>query len=131
MQRERLSSTGIGRGVAIPHALFDRIVSPVASLTRLARPIDFHGPDDDPVDLVYTLLWPRSAVAAFLPALAQTCRLLRAPGTREGLRRARSADEVMAIFKTESCPAVGTISTDLYTLHVESSVVMPKHLGNA
>ncbi|TIQ74122.1 MAG: PTS sugar transporter subunit IIA, partial [Mesorhizobium sp.] len=65
--RERLGSTGIGHGVAIPHALLGTISSPVASLTRLAQPIDFEGPDDDPVDLIYTVLWPRSATSAFLP----------------------------------------------------------------
>ena len=56
--RECLGSTGIGRGVAIPHALLGMISSPAASLTRLAQPIDFDGPDDDPVDLIYTILWP-------------------------------------------------------------------------
>ncbi|MER8508969.1 PTS sugar transporter subunit IIA [Mesorhizobium sp. M0894] len=63
--REDFGSTGIGRGVAIPHALLGMISSPVASLTRLAQPIDFDGPDDDPVDLIYTVLWPRSATSAF------------------------------------------------------------------
>lgn len=54
--REDFGSTGIGRGVAIPHALLGMISSPVASLTRLAQPIDFDGPDDDPVDLIYCTL---------------------------------------------------------------------------
>ncbi|MBZ9710408.1 PTS sugar transporter subunit IIA [Mesorhizobium sp. ESP7-2] len=84
-------STGLGRGVATPHALFDTISSPVASFARLHRPIDFGGPDDDPVDIVYTLVWPRSAVSAFLPALSQVCRVLRMPRTREGLQQAQSA----------------------------------------
>ncbi|WP_287206241.1 PTS sugar transporter subunit IIA [Mesorhizobium sp.] len=69
--RECLGSTGIGRGVAIPHALLGMISSPAASLTRLAQPIDFDGPDDNPVDLIYTILWPASATSAFLPALSQ------------------------------------------------------------
>ncbi|RWG82881.1 MAG: PTS sugar transporter subunit IIA [Mesorhizobium sp.] len=99
--RERLGSTGIGRGVAIPHALLDTISSPVASLTRLAPPIGFEGPDDDPVDLIYTVLWPRSATSAFLPALSQMCRLFRASQVREQLRRAQSPDEVLAILEAE------------------------------
>ncbi|PBB81209.1 PTS lactose transporter subunit IIB [Mesorhizobium sp. WSM3879] len=98
--RERLGSTGIGRGVAIPHALLSTISSPVASLTRLAPPIDFEGPDDDPVNLIYTVLWPRSATSTFLPALSQMCRLFRTSQV-EQLRQARSSDEVLAILETE------------------------------
>ncbi|MCZ8548338.1 PTS sugar transporter subunit IIA [Mesorhizobium qingshengii] len=120
--RECLGSTGIGRGVAVPHALFDRISSPVASFTRLAAPVDFGGPDDDPVDIVYTLLWPRSAVPAFLPALSQVCRLLRAPGTREGLRQALSTGEVMAILDADNHPA---ISANLHACQAELRIVMP------
>ncbi|WP_246678027.1 MULTISPECIES: PTS sugar transporter subunit IIA [unclassified Mesorhizobium] len=99
--RERLGSMGIGRGVAIPHALLSTIYSPVASLTRLAQPIHFDGPDDDPVDLIYTVLWPSSATPTFLPALSRICRLLRAPHFREQLRLARSSDEALATLETE------------------------------
>jgi PTS system nitrogen regulatory IIA component len=127
LHREGLGSTGIGRGVAIPHVLLDMISSPVASLTRLAQPIDFHSPDDDPVDLLYTLLWPRSAVPAFLPALSQMCRLLRSPQVREGLRQARSADEAMAIIDTD--PA--DISTNSHTYQAGLGIVMPRQLSNA
>lgn len=102
LDRECLSSTGIGHGVAIPHALLGTISSPVASLTRLAQPIDFEGPDDDPVDLIYTVLWPRSATSAFLPALSQICRLFRASQVRERLRQAGSSDEALVIFETKS-----------------------------
>ncbi|AZO58708.1 MAG: PTS sugar transporter subunit IIA [Mesorhizobium sp.] len=103
--RERLASTGIGRGVAIPHALLENICSPVASLTRLAPPVDFDGPDDDPVDLVYTILWPRSASSAFLPALSRICRLLRASQVRERLRLAQSADEALTVLETQLLPS--------------------------
>jgi PTS system nitrogen regulatory IIA component len=128
LDREFHGSTGIGRGVAIPHALLDMISAPVASLTRLAQPIDFHGPDDDPVDLLYTLLWPRSSVPTFLPALSQMCRLLRTPQVREGLRQARSADEVMAILDTDPRPA---ISTNSHTCQAGLGIVMPRQLSNA
>lgn len=98
LHRERLGSTGVGRGVAIPHTLLNSISSPIRSFTRLANPVDFNGPDGDPVDLLFTLLWPRSAVTAFLPALSQFCRMIRMPRIREGLRLARSASEVNAIL---------------------------------
>jgi PTS system nitrogen regulatory IIA component len=115
LHRECLGSTGIGRGVAIPHALLDTISSPVASFTRLAKPI------------VYTMLWPCSAVSAFLPALSQVCRVLRAPRIREGLRQAQSADEVMAILDTDPRPA---ISTNSHACQVGLGIVMPRQLSN-
>ena len=119
LDRECLSSTGIGGGVAIPHALLDTIYSPVASLTRLAQPIDFNGPDDDPVDLIYTVLWPRSATSAFLPALSQICRLLRVSQVRERLRQVRSPDEALAVLGTTPHPGV---SANLHTSHVGPGV---------
>ncbi|WP_244564041.1 PTS sugar transporter subunit IIA, partial [Ensifer aridi] len=53
-RRERLGSTAIGRGIAVPHALLRSISSPIASFTRLAPPVDFNSPDLVPVDLVFT-----------------------------------------------------------------------------
>ncbi|WP_105439290.1 PTS sugar transporter subunit IIA [Neorhizobium sp. T25_13] len=97
-ERESGRTNGIGRGIAIPHALLEPISDPVASFTRLTVPIDFGSADGHAVDLIFTLLWPRAAAVAFLPALAQLCRLLRASRIREGLRVARSADEVIAIL---------------------------------
>jgi PTS system nitrogen regulatory IIA component len=101
-RRERLGSTAIGRGVAVPHALLRSISSPVASFTRLAPTVDFNSPDLVPVDLVFTLLWPRSEARTFLPALSQLFRFVRAPLIREGLRLARSSEEVMAILQSEA-----------------------------
>lgn len=103
-RRERLGSTAIGRGVAVPHALLPSVSSPVASFTRLAPAIDFKSPDSDPVDLLFTLAWPRSQARDFLPALSQLIRMVRAPLIREGLRLARSREEVMAILVSEARP---------------------------
>nr|WIE91369.1 PTS sugar transporter subunit IIA [Mesorhizobium sp. WSM4875] len=124
--RERLGSTGIGYGVAIPHALLSPIYSPVASLTRLAPAVDFEGPDDDPVDLIYTVLWPRSAASAFLPALSQMCRLFRASQTREQLRQARSPDEVLAILESEPHQE---FSPDLHPSHAGLGVMVSRHFN--
>lgn len=96
--REQLGSTAIGRGIAVPHALLRSISSPAASFTRLAPPIDFNSPDGDPVDLVFTLLWPRAEGRSFLPAFSRLFRMVRAPLIREGLRLARTPEEVMAIL---------------------------------
>ena len=108
LRREQLGATSVAHGVAIPHARLDIVASPVASLTRLARPIDFGNPDDDPVDLLFTLLWPQSEPGSFLPALAKACRLFRSSRIRYGLRQAQSADEVLAILRTEPQPTVST-----------------------
>lgn len=77
LQRERLGSTGVGNGIAIPHgklASIDRITGVFA---RLANPVDFEALDDEPVDLVFLLLAPEGAGADHLKALSRTARLLR------------------------------------------------------
>ena len=99
LHREWLGSTGVGHGVAIPHALLDVISSPVASFTRLAKPIEFGSPDDDPVDLIFTLLWPRLDGRSFLRT--RSCMSTAPVGLDQSqLRNAQSADEVMAILST-------------------------------
>jgi PTS system nitrogen regulatory IIA component len=65
---------------------------------RLRRPIDFEARDDEPVDLVFAVLWPEEAAEGFLPALAGLCRILREPATVQGLRRAAAPPEVMALL---------------------------------
>src|SRR3990170_3320824 len=90
MQREKLGSTGIGTGIAIPHgklATLDRLVGLFA---RLERPVDFEALDGQPVDLVFVLLAPESAGADHLKALARVARLLRDPDVASKLRDARA-----------------------------------------
>lgn len=100
LARERLHPTAVGGGVAIPHALLDTSSPPAASLTQLAQPIDFGAPDDDGVDLVFALLWPRNDLSNFLPALAGACRLFRSSALRDMIREARSAAAVLAIIRS-------------------------------
>ncbi len=91
LQRERLGSTGVGHGVAIPHgklAKLDRIVGLIA---RLERPIDFESVDDQPVDLVFLLLAPEGAGADHLKALARIARVLRDSTIAANLRTAADA----------------------------------------
>ena len=98
LQRERLGSTGVGAGIAIPHgkiAGLDRIIGLFA---RLETPIDFEAVDGEPVDLVFLLLAPESAGADHLKALARISRFLRAPSAVEGLRAASSSEAVYEIL---------------------------------
>jgi PTS system nitrogen regulatory IIA component len=106
LRRERLGSTGIGHGVAIPHARLDGIAEPAAMLTTLEGPVRFGAPDDEPVDLLLTLLWPKDDVADFLPTLASFCRLLRRPGLRARLREAATPAEAHAWLELQDGPPV-------------------------
>jgi PTS system nitrogen regulatory IIA component len=94
LQRERLGSTGVGSGVAIPHGKLHALDRLVGVFARLARPVDFDSVDDQPVDLVFLLLAPESAGADHLKALARIARVLRNPSVAEGLRHAPSAAEL-------------------------------------
>ncbi|MFA7587603.1 MAG: PTS sugar transporter subunit IIA [Novosphingobium sp.] len=76
-ERERLGSTGFGRGVAIPHARLDGLQRPVAAFLRLGAPVEFDAADGMPVDLVFGLLSPEQAGAAHLHALAAVSRMMR------------------------------------------------------
>lgn len=76
-ERERLGSTGFGRGVAIPHARIEGLNRPVAAFLRLELPVAFEAADGMPVDLVFGLLSPEQAGAAHLHALAAISRMMR------------------------------------------------------
>jgi PTS system nitrogen regulatory IIA component len=84
-ERERLGSTGFGRGVAIPHARFPGVSRPVAALLKLHQPADFRAADGLPVDLVFGLLSPESSGSAHLHALAAISRLVRDDKVRDAL----------------------------------------------
>ena len=98
LAREELGSTGVGKGIAIPHARITGLARPFGLLARLIRPIDFAAIDERPVDLVCLLLTPATAAAAHLPALACLSRRLREPGVAERLRSARDQTGLYATF---------------------------------
>jgi PTS system nitrogen regulatory IIA component len=98
LAREELGSTGVGGGIAIPHARIPGLSRPFGLLARLARAIDFAAIDERPVDLVCLLLTPASAAGAHLPALACLSRRLREPAVAERLRSARDQAGLYAIF---------------------------------
>lgn len=98
LERERLGSTALGRGVAIPHAKLAELDRVVGVFATLARPVSFDAVDDLPVDLVFMLLAPEQAGAEHLRALAQVSRLFRDPDMCEKLRGCTSDDAVLALF---------------------------------
>jgi PTS system nitrogen regulatory IIA component len=101
VERERLGTTGVGNGIAIPHGKLSELTELQAMFARLETPIDFEAIDEQPVDLICVLLAPESAGADHLKALARISRLLRDRNVCEKLRGSDSADAVYAIL-TES-----------------------------
>lgn len=98
LQRERLGTTGIGQGIAIPHGRMAGLTHLVGLFARLARPIDFEALDGEPVDLVFVLLAPEDAGADHLQALARIARLFRAPGVAQKLRQTEDPAALYAIL---------------------------------
>ncbi len=96
--RERMSGTGMGEGVAIPHAPVVGVTRPLGAFARLETPLDFEALDKRPVDLVIMLLAPPDKGADYLKALAKVSRLMRRADVREKLRAARGGDEIYALF---------------------------------
>jgi nitrogen PTS system EIIA component len=103
-ERERLGTTGIGHGIAIPHGKLDELTRLYGLFARLDRPIAFEAIDDQPVDLIFVLLAPAAAGAEHLRALARVSRLLRDRTICEKLRGTDNADALYALLtdRTES-----------------------------
>ena len=108
LERERLGTTGLGNGIAIPHGKLPRLKKIICVFARLETPLDFEAIDDQSVDLIFLLLAPEGAGADHLKALALLSRLLRDSGTCEKLRGASSADALYAIILDKSNSAVRT-----------------------
>jgi nitrogen PTS system EIIA component len=97
LDRERLGSTGLGNGVALPHARFEELQNPIGVFARLQRPIGFNAIDGRPVDLVFLLLSPSSR--EHLTVLASVARQLRSVSIASELRKAASADEIIRLLR--------------------------------
>jgi PTS system nitrogen regulatory IIA component len=97
-ERERLGSTGFGRGVAIPHARMAGLDTPVAVFLRLKSPVVFDAADDMPVDLVFGLLSPEHAGAVHLHALASISRLMRDDRMHIALSQAPSDEAIFGLL---------------------------------
>ncbi|MGD9740368.1 MAG: PTS IIA-like nitrogen regulatory protein PtsN [Bauldia sp.] len=98
LQREKLGSTGVGAGIAIPHGKLPGLDRIHGVFARLARPIDFEALDDQPVDLLFLLLAPENAGADHLKALARIARILREPGVAARLREASDPTALYAVL---------------------------------
>jgi nitrogen PTS system EIIA component len=98
LQRERLGSTGIGGGIAIPHSKFDGLDRLVGLFAHIEKPIAFDALDGEPVDLVFVLLAPEGAGADHLKGLSKVARILRNPLITAKLRASNNADSIHALL---------------------------------
>jgi nitrogen PTS system EIIA component len=105
MEREALASTGVGYGVAVPHARVAGLTRLRGVFVRLEQPIEFGAVDDRPVDLIFALFAPPEASGEHLRALARVSRILRQADLREQLRKARGADAIHALLVQEARPS--------------------------
>jgi PTS system nitrogen regulatory IIA component len=98
LEREKLGSTGMGQGIAIPHGRISGVHKMTGLFAQLDHPVDFDAMDDQPVDLVFMLLAPEDAGADHLKALARVSRLLRNQAVCEKLRAAPQAATLYALL---------------------------------
>jgi PTS system nitrogen regulatory IIA component len=105
LERERLGTTGVGNGIAIPHGKLPQLNQLYGIFARLDRSIDFDAIDDQPVDLIFLLLAPESAGADHLKALARVSRLLRDKSMCEKLRATSTTDGLYALLSTNEAQA--------------------------
>ncbi len=98
LERERLGSTSIGYGVAIPHARMHALKAPVASLLHLNTPIDFDNATDQPVDLIFGFIVPEERVEEHLHLISTLATLFSEETFRDSLRKAETDQELYAIL---------------------------------
>lgn len=104
LQREKLGSTGVGNGIAIPHGKLPTIDRLIGVFARMETPVDFDALDDQPVDLVFLLLAPESAGADHLKALSRIARVLRDGNTVNKIRGTQDA-EAIHTFLSQTAPS--------------------------
>lgn len=105
LQRERLGSTGVGNGIAIPHGKLSGISRITGVFARLETPVEFEALDDQPVDLVFLLLAPEGAGADHLKALSRIARVLRDADTVTKIRGTRDAAAIHALLAEKQADA--------------------------
>jgi PTS system nitrogen regulatory IIA component len=98
LQREKLGSTGVGNGVAIPHGKLPKLTKLFGLFARLERAVDFEALDNQPVDLIFLLLAPEGAGADHLKALARVARLMRNADVVQKLRESRDAEAIYSVL---------------------------------
>lgn len=97
-RRERIMSTGIGKGIALPHAKTDAVDSPAIAVATLAEPIDFQALDEEKVDIVFMLLGTKTNIADHLKALSEISHYLNDEGFKEKIKQCQNPEDVIKLF---------------------------------
>lgn len=100
LERERLGSTGLGHGIALPHARVKEVKEALGAFVSSVKGVDYDAMDGEPVDLAFALLVPESATEEHLQLLAQLAGLFSDPRIRKRLREAESPDAILRVFVT-------------------------------
>jgi len=101
LEREKLGSTGIGQGVAIPHGKTNAVSEQIGVLGISQKGVDFHSLDGEPVYLIFLLVGPAEIAGQHLKALARISRLFKDKFFRQALREAKSTEEIVKIIQQE------------------------------
>jgi len=102
LKREQLGSTGMGNGIAIPHACVAEVKEPFGMMARLKEPVDFEAVDEQPVDLIFLLLVPEPSQSRQINVLASVARKLRDPKVRQELRTAKDARAIYRLMAEDA-----------------------------
>jgi PTS system nitrogen regulatory IIA component len=97
-KRERLGSTALGGGVALPHGRSPEVAKPAGAFLRLNEPVSFDAPDGQPIDLVFGLVVPEHFTDQHLSLLADIAQLFSIGGLTSALRRARNSNEIYELL---------------------------------
>ncbi len=100
LEQEAIKSTGVEKGVAIPHARFDEIEGVIAALGIVRTDLDFQSLDDQPVHLIFLILSSVASMSAYLSVLGRTARIFHDESTRDQVIAAASAEEVMELIRS-------------------------------
>ncbi len=100
LNRERLGSTGLGQGFAVPHARLADLDNTMACFFRLKEAVNFEAPDNRPVDLVFTIIIPQEATEEHLLILSSLARIFSREDVCEAIRNAVSKDEIVQIIQS-------------------------------
>lgn len=101
LERERIMSTGVGKGFAIPHGKTDAVNDIVLAFATMAEPVDYAAMDNEPVQLVLLLVSRDSDVGSRLKLLSRASKVMNSDSARKSLIGAKNADEILSIFRTE------------------------------
>jgi len=108
LERERLGSTGLGHGVALPHARMKEVTEALGAFVRLRQGVDFDAIDKGPVDLAFALLVPEAANEMHLKLLSQLASMFSDPGLRQDLRGVASSEQILDILESRGRLAADT-----------------------